>query len=297
MTVKVKEGKTKNYKKRDSFRVPPNDIKIIPGFNAANRCDDVTDILESIRENGVQVPLQGYREKGDFYLTSGHRRLTAVKILIKEGIKFPYLDFIVKPKVKEDQQVFDVITQNTGKPLTELQEGEIFQRLIKYGYNQEEIAKKIGKTQALVSQRIKLMTTISKFLKNFMVKEILSAHAAIRLNDIHEIEKDQKAVVDKILIRKAKLKGKKPSVDKAIEELKKIGKCKISSSDIPNKSGRPKQGAAKRMNKYQKLFDESLSYMREQKTPPSKIAKIEAIAKALNAKTPQNLAKTLLTII
>jgi len=294
-TVKETVKKGKNYKKGDLYKVPPNDIKIIDGLNASNRCDDLSDILDSIRENGVQEPIQGYRDKGEFYLTSGHRRLSAVKILIKEGIEYPYINFIAKPKVNESLLLFDIITHNTGKRLTELQEGEIFQRMVQRGFNQEEIAKKIGKTQALISQRIKLLTSISKYLKNCMVKEILSAHAATRLNDIHEDEKDQKVVVDKILIKKAKLKGKKPSVDKAISELKKIGKCKISSTDIPNKPGRQKAHIPKRLNKYDKIFGEAEEYMKSEKFTPARIQMLTKIRKALNAKTPQSLVKTIFT--
>jgi len=293
-TVKAK-GKT--YKKGDVYKVPPTDINIIEGFNASNRCDDVSDIIDSIKENGVIEPLQGYREKGSFYVTSGHRRLTAVLKLLEQGVEIQYIPFIAKPKLKEDLQIFDVILNNSGKPLTELQEAEIFQRLINYGYKQEEIAKKIGKTQAMVSQRIKLFNSITKYLKNCLVNELMSAHAAMRLNTIHEDEKDQKIIVDKILIKKAKIKGKKPSVDKAIKELKEAGRYKISSTEIPNKPGRQKTADVKRTTKYQKMFDNGIEYLKEQGTHQSKITKIETIAKALYAKTHQTLMKTILSVL
>lgn len=299
MTVKqaAKKGKG-NYKKKDILYVPPEDINIIEGFNASNRTDDVSDIIRSIEEDGVLEPLQGYIEDDEIYLTSGHRRLESVKQLIKLGVDIQTVPFIVKPKLSKDQQMFDVLTHNGGKPLTELQEGEMFQRASSYGYKQEEIAKKIGKTQAYVSQKINLMKTISKYLKNCIIKEILSAHSALHLNSIHAEEEDQKNTVEKILIKKSNLKGKKITVEKAIEELKRIGKCKISATDIPNKPGRQKNSNTKRITKNQKMFSEAIEYMTEQKFHHTKIKKFEVIGKAIeNSKTPNSLVKAIIAIL
>jgi len=297
MTVKEK-GKT--YKKGELFYIPPNEIKIKKDFNATGRCDDVSDIFDSIKENGVIEPVQGYREKGEFWLTSGHRRLHTSKILKQE-----FIPFLPKKKVSEGEQLLDIFTHNTGKKLTELQEGELFQRMLniqedgKSIWNQEKIGKKVGRTQAMISQRLKLVSSISGYIKTCLTKEIMSAHAAMRLNEIHPDEKDQKAVVRKLLTKKAKLRGKKVTVEKAIAELRKAGRFKIAATEIPNRPGRQKAGSVKRLSKTQKDLEECIHYMENSEDyKPLHVRKIQAIASALDkSKTPQTLAKMLITAI
>jgi len=294
-TVKVK-GKG-NYRKEEVLLVPPEDINIIDGFNASNRTDDISDIIDSIQENGVLEPLQGYIENNALFLTSGHRRLESVKQLIKLGVDIREVPFITKPKLTPDQQMFDVLIHNGGKPLTELQEGEMFEKAIKHGYKQEEIAKKIGKTQAHVSQRLTLMKSITKYLKNYLINEMMTAHAALHLSKIHPVEEDQKKVVEKILINKSKLKGD-VTLEQAIEELKKAGRCKISAPEIPRKPGRQKANTSVRTTKNQKIFSEAVEYMTINKYHPSKIKKIETIGKALeNSKNPHSLVKAITSVL
>jgi len=279
------------------YKVDPRKIVILPDLNPAGRCDDVSDIIDSIKENGVLEPLQGYREQGKYYLTSGHRRLTATLKLIKEGSDIKTVPFLPKPKLSSDQLFFDVFTHNSGKPLNEIQEGETILKLIGYGWKQEEIAKKINKTQAYISQKLKLYNNTTKLLKNYIIQEIISPHAAMIITEKYNDENEQKNVIDRIIIKKSKLKGK-ATVEQAIKILNESNKFKISSSDIPNKPGRQKIGTVKRISKLQKNFLEYIEYMKKEEYKPVQISKIETIGKILEEnKTPNTIIKKLLPLL
>lgn len=297
----VKTGKAKTYKKGDIFYVPPKDIKIKDDFNPAGRCNDVSDIYDSIEENGVIEPTQGYREKGEFWLTSGHRRLHTAKLL-----KLDFIPFLPKKKVSEGEQLLDIFTHNTGKKLNELQEGELFQKMLdmkdkddKHIWNQEKIGKKVGRTQAMISQRLKLVNSITSYIKKCINQEIMSAHAALRLNEQHPDEKEQKIIITKVLVKKSKLKGKTITAERAITELKKAGRFKIAATEIPNKPGRQKASTVNRVSKTIKSFEECISYMEKSDDyKPLHIRKVQGISNAIKtSKTPQSLAKMILNAI
>src|SRR5690349_19023755 len=92
----------------DLWQVPPEKLKILPGFNIRTKNaryeERVQWITESILANGYlkSAPLAGYvaRENGEdvVYVTGGHRRHEAIQRVLAAGVDLPTVPVIVSPK-------------------------------------------------------------------------------------------------------------------------------------------------------------------------------------------------------
>ena len=132
-------------KRTDVFHLSPSDIKIEEGFNPRQDYGDMELLADSITQNGVKVPLKGFKKNGEYVLTDGHRRLKASMMVME---KYPeiLIPFIVdKSGNSEEQRIIDVMICNDGKNLNPLEEAEVINRLINFGLKEREISKRTGK--------------------------------------------------------------------------------------------------------------------------------------------------------
>lgn len=149
-------------RRTDVFHLDPRLIHVEEGFNA--RLDqDHNDILESIRVKGVKMPLHTFTKNDTIYVKDGHRRLAAVMQLINEGENIRSVPCVHAPKSETvEERTFDLLTCNSGKPLSKLEQGHVFIRLVNFGYKQAEIAHEVGKSVAHVNQAIALAKSPKK---------------------------------------------------------------------------------------------------------------------------------------
>lgn len=155
--------------RKDVFMVPESFLNEEPGFNARLEYTEIPEFALYIKENGVNElpPLQVYKKKdaaGDehLYISKGHRRIRAIRMAISEhgcdikGVPCMFDDG------NEESRTFGLVTENTQVPLTSLEQGLVFNRLIGYGYTQVDIATKIGKSQPYVHKCLTLAKTPKK---------------------------------------------------------------------------------------------------------------------------------------
>jgi ParB family transcriptional regulator, chromosome partitioning protein len=146
----------------DLIRLPPN------GLRHSNQ--DVSDLIESIRENGLLQPIivRPFAER--FEVVAGTRRYEACKRLKHRKIKALIAEL-------DDKAAYEIaITENVQrKTLDPLEEATAFKKYCnEYGWgSQSELAKKIGKSQEYVSHRIKLLD---------LPREVKSALAQKQIN-------------------------------------------------------------------------------------------------------------------
>jgi ParB family transcriptional regulator, chromosome partitioning protein len=115
---------------------------------------DFSELVDSIRENGLLQPII-VRPSGErFEVVAGNRRLEACRRLKHRKIKAMIADI-------DDKTAYEVsITENVQRrTLDPLEEAAAFKKYCdEYGWgSQSELAKKIGKSQEFVSHRIKLL--------------------------------------------------------------------------------------------------------------------------------------------
>lgn len=260
-------------KKTDLFKVDPRCmIEVDPDFNVRDDYGDLDELMLSIIKDGVKQPLRGQRTKNGFLLTDGHRRYQAVMKAIENGHDIPLVPIFPEPRsYTQEQRVADMVTLNSGKPLTALEEAKAFNRLIEnHGWTQKQIAQKFGKTQAHVSNTLKLLH-MGDYLKECLQGDLIKASLAIQVVKNHPEEKKQEQIVRA-----------------AVQKMKLVGKKRISEGHVT---------PDKKRSRYHKLFTQSIDLMTEKKYPAEKVEKVQMIMEALDAKKPEDLVELLTEII
>lgn len=179
-------------RRTDMFMIDPRSINVKEGFNARMNYGDIEKLAAQIKEWGVKVPLKVFMEDGKVFVSAGHRRLAAINLLLSRGEDFskgvPCMsegnNFTV------EKGLFDQVLTNDGEKLDMLEQGILFDRLVGRGYNQNEIATKIGMTASHVSNCMTLAKA-SKRIQNLIVEGKVKATTV--LDTIRALPDDEEA--------------------------------------------------------------------------------------------------------
>lgn len=208
--------------------IKPNKHQPRTIFNA----DDLDDLSNSIKENGVIQPLIITNStNGTYELIAGERRLRASKLAGLSEVPVILIDVD-----DEDTQLELALIENVQRTdLNAIEEAEGYKKLInKFGYTQEEAAKKVGKKRATVTNLLRLLK-LPKNIQNDISEGILSeghGRALIRLiDDPKKLVEIRNLIIneglsvraaEKIIKKSSKPKGdKKNIIRKESEELPK----------------------------------------------------------------------------
>lgn len=217
---------------RDLYMIDPRIIQVKDGFNVRIDYGNIDELKESIRENGLKIPLRVYKEDSNIFLTDGHRRLRAINLLLDEGEDIKSVPCISEPKnYSEEQRIFDIFLTGDSKALDDIERGILFQRLVDRGYTQAEIAKKIGRSQMYVSNAI-AATNLPKLVKNAVASGEIAVSTAVSVARMSNTEKE---VIDTVqaAVRIAQENGKgRATINhvQAVSKPKAIPRVSISSS-------------------------------------------------------------------
>lgn len=156
-------------------------VGVIPNFNVRIDYGDINELARSIEANGIKQPLRGHFDKieGKYMITDGHRRLKAIQLLAKKGIDLR-IPIISDSHDSEEQRVLNMLILNEGKKLNPVEESEIINRLVTYGYSEDEIRKKTGFTKVYICN-LKLLNASPKKVKDLIVGNTLSATLAMKI--------------------------------------------------------------------------------------------------------------------
>ncbi len=116
--------------------------------------DELEGLAESIRSNGLLQPINIRKtDKGDYELISGERRLRAARM-----IGMTKIPCIVMNVSDAQSALFALIENIQRENLHFFEEAVAIERLMTdYGLTQEEIAKKLGKAQSTLSNKLRLL--------------------------------------------------------------------------------------------------------------------------------------------
>lgn len=181
-------------KSADLWMVPVASLHLVPGFNIRpiNRAH-VDSLKESIKVNGYNrgEALKGFvsRDRDEGSVTNiwdGQHRLTAVRELIAEGEPIEFLPVIVSPAGTSmiDVTVGMTMTAAEKLQLTPQDWGTSCKRLIGYGCDVEEIARRLGKTKVQIGDWLILAGASRRVLQMVEDKKV-SGTNAIRLLKKH----------------------------------------------------------------------------------------------------------------
>ncbi len=142
----------------------------------------IEDLATSILENGLLEPLVVRPVDGKFEVVAGNRRLAACKMI---GIR-KVLCHVIELDDKEAYEV--ALTENLQhRTLNPVEEARAFKRYVgTYGYGGEsELARRIGKSQQYVSQRIRLLSLPDDLLER-VTRRLVSLSQAVELVGLEE---------------------------------------------------------------------------------------------------------------
>lgn len=123
--------------------------------NIRDRLEGIEELAVSIRENGLIQPLVVQRIPGrdGYQVVAGHRRLAAVRRL--DWAKAPC---IVRRDMLPDEELLAMLVENGQRAgLDPIEEARALNKLKAGGMSDSEIARKIGRSQPLVSGRLSLL--------------------------------------------------------------------------------------------------------------------------------------------
>lgn len=180
---------------RDLWQVPIGQIQLLEGLNPRVMNDaykeHIRSLADSILSEGFfqDCPLSGYVAKeGDsqaIYIYSGHSRLAAAKLANMEGAQIERLPVVVSTQgLSMEDITVALVRGNGGKNLTYFESAIVCKRLVRYGMELDEIARRTGITVPLVKNRLQLMAAPAP-LRELVANDKLSATLAIELLATH----------------------------------------------------------------------------------------------------------------
>ncbi|MDO8685983.1 MAG: nucleoid occlusion protein [Clostridiales bacterium] len=169
------------------------------------------ELCDSIKEYGVIQPINVRKIPGGQYeLIAGERRLRAS---IQAGIeKIPAIILNVN---ENDSAVMALIENLQREDLTYLEEADGYNNLITdHGFTQEELARKIGKSQSTIANKIRLLK-LSALVKKILNDNGLTERHARALLKLHD-EQLQLKVLKYVCIKGLNVKKTEEIVEKAV---------------------------------------------------------------------------------
>lgn len=201
----------------------PTAIETSP-YQARETYPDLDELAESILSEGQQIPIRLWltatsldngatlTDGNKYYIAychDGNRRLRAFRlaqekdpnnVMIAKGIKA-----IIIPEISSETEalISQYTLNNTGRSFDPLEEAMICKKLSKAGFNNSEIASKLGKSPVWVGDTLKLLT-YSDEVKDMIRSGQLSASLAISQLK----QTDDKQELENTLVEAAKVHGK-----------------------------------------------------------------------------------------
>ena len=180
----------------DINKIEPNKNQPRKNFDS----EKLAELAESIREIGIVQPVV-VKKNGDFFvIVAGERRwraareagLKTVPVIIKDYDEFASLEASLIENIQREEL----------NPLEEAFEYKRFHD--EYNFNQETIAKKVGKSRAAVANSMRLLN-LDKRVQNFIKENKLSSgHArallAITDNDL-QFDAAEKVIEENLSVR------------------------------------------------------------------------------------------------
>ncbi len=155
----------------------------------------IEELSLSIKEHGVFQPIIVKRVGDDYVIISGERRYRAS---IRAGLKT--IPAIVRDYEKSKMVELAIVENLQREDLTPAEEAYGYQALMKeLGYNQTELAKKVGKSRSYITNALGILNLPEDVLKLCDKKKLSMGHARAlsKLKDKDKIIMLAKEIVEK----------------------------------------------------------------------------------------------------
>jgi len=179
----------------DLWNVPIEDVRVLPNFNVRVQNEKyharVRTIANSMKQEGFKKdkPLSGYVAKEDgkdiIYMYGGHRRWAAVALANSEGAEIRTVPFVVAPRgTSVEDLTVDLVTGNNGDALGPFEVAIVAKRLLNFGWEIPEIARRLDFTETYINDLLMLMES-PKALRDMVQRDEVAAATAVELLHKH----------------------------------------------------------------------------------------------------------------
>ncbi len=179
----------------DIDKIEPNPLQPRKLFTES----DLLELKDSIIEHGIIQPIIVRRNGDKYEIVAGERRWQASKLADKKSIPSIIVDFDDK-KMLEISLVENIQRQD----LTPIEEAKAFKSMIEeYGYTQEQVSKKLGKSRSFIANTVRLLTLPEDVQNRVALGEISASHARTLIGKDTASEMASEIVKKKLNVREA----------------------------------------------------------------------------------------------
>ena len=210
----------------DMYRVDPKTLVEEPGWNVrqagAELDAHIRWLADSIKTEGVKEPLTCYLKKEgeteSLVVTNGHCRLLATRLAISEGAEILTVPVRVEDRYSnEGDRILSMILRNSGRPLTQLETAEVCKRLLKFGWDMNQVSTKTGYSIHHIQNILELSNAPDELLQIVKDGQVSSTLAG---KMVREKGTEEAVKVLKDAVETSKTAGKKKATAKDIEKIK-----------------------------------------------------------------------------
>lgn len=202
-------------------RVVPSPLQPRKRFHEEN----LDELVDSIREHGVIQPLIVRDVDGKYELIAGERRWRASTKLGLEEVPV-----ILRDASDRDVLEMALIENLQREDLDPLEEAEAYARLAKdFGLKQEQIAQRVGKNRATVSNSMRLLD-LDKAVQTLVSQRLISSGHAKAILGV-KTKAEQRLLADMVVKKKLNVRDTEKLVSEQINgktSTKKPAKSKVS---------------------------------------------------------------------
>jgi ParB family chromosome partitioning protein len=131
--------------------------------------ESLTDLVESIREQGILEPIVVAKTPAGYQIIAGERRWRAAKIL---GL--PKVPVIVKETTPQGMLEMSIVENVQREDLNPIERALAYKRLIdEFGLGTNEVAKRVGKSAPTISNTIRLLS-LPDAIKDALVAGVIT---------------------------------------------------------------------------------------------------------------------------
>lgn len=168
----------------------PNPVQPRKSFDQ----EGLRELSASIAEYGILNPLTIRLRAGRYELVAGERRLRAAKIAGCTEVPCILIDVNM-----EDASLIALVENLQRRDLDFIEEAQGINQLIKlFGMSQDEAARRIGKSQSAVANKLRLLRLPDDVLQSLLDNGLTERHgrALLRLNDKDEVRAALRYIIE-----------------------------------------------------------------------------------------------------
>ena len=176
--------------------------------------EDLEDLVLSIREHGILLPLIVTRIANGYELIAGERRLRAAKL-----VGLPYVPVIIRDASEQQKLELALIENIQRQDLNALEEAFAYHALVQeFNLTQEAVAARVGKSRSAVANALRLLDLPEDMQGALRENKISKSHARTLLAEADPERRQQlfEAMLNGgMTVRSAESAVRKPGTSKA----------------------------------------------------------------------------------